>query len=362
MEEHTASSVLPELGLIEGYYGTPWSWSERTANMRFLAAAGYRFYLYAPKADVWLRRQWQAPFPEPHLQALEAFAKACREAGMRLGIGLSPYEIYLNFDAAAQRALAAKLAVLDHIGIRDLALLFDDMRGDVPELARKEAEIVHWAAERSQADRILVCPSYYSDDPVLDRVFGPRDPAYLSTLGEELDPAIEVFWTGEEVCSRAFSLGHLRRVAQELRRKPFIWDNYPVNDGQRMSQYLHLRGFTGRPAAMAAEISAHGINPALQPILSRIPALTLIDSYRQGEAYAYRAAGHRAACEVLGPELGDLLHADLLSLQDIGLDRLADRAELLRSHYAGHPHPGAEEIIRWLDGAYRITQETVQTQ
>lgn len=353
---------LPELGLIEGYYGKPWSWQERTETMRFLAHAGYRFFLYAPKADGWLRRQWYKPFPQAHLQALETFAQACQEAGVRFGMGLSPYEIYLNFDETAQCALAAKLSVLDRLGIRDLALLFDDMRGDVPDLARKQVEIIHWVAARSQAQRIVVCPTYYSDDPVLDRIFGPRDPAYLSTLGQALDPSIEIFWTGEEVCSRAFSLGHLRRVRQELNRKPFIWDNYPVNDGQRMSQYLHLRGFTGRPAAMATEIAAHGINPALQPVLSRIPALTLIDSYCQGEAYEYRVASHRAARHVLGPELGDVLHLDLLALQDMGLDRLGEKAVDLRRHYAENPHPGAQEIIRWLNGDYCSAQEQVQTQ
>jgi len=353
---------LPELGLIEGYYGTPWSWQERHENMSFLAAAGYRFFLYAPKADAGLRREWQRPFSDSHFAALEKFSQACQTQGVRFGMGLSPYEIYLDFNAEAQQALAAKLEAFNRLGVRDLALLFDDMRGDIPQLAQKQIEIVHWAAERSQADRILVCPSYYSDDPVLDKVFGQRDPDYLSRLGQGLDPAIEIFWTGEEVCSRAFSVGHLRRVAQELNRKPFLWDNYPVNDGQRMSQYLYLRGFTGRPAKIADEISAHGINPALQPTLTRIPALSLIESYLQGENYEYRAAGHRAARQVLGPELGDLLHEDLLTLQDIGLDRLAEKAAWLRERYSGQTHPGAREILRWLDGAYRISQEMVQTQ
>jgi hyaluronoglucosaminidase len=353
---------LPELGLIEGYYGTPWSWRERREMLTFLAAAGYGFYLYAPKADVFLRRQWHHAFPEDHFQALGRIAHHCEALDLRFGVGLSPYELYLDFHSGAKEALAAKLASLDQLGVQDLALLFDDMRGNVPLLAARQAEIVHWAAEHTRASRILVCPSYYSDDPVLDRVFGPRDPDYLSELGRRLDPAIEIFWTGEEVCSRGFSPGHLRRVTRELGRKPFLWDNYPVNDGQRMSQYLHLRGFTGRPAAMAEEISAHGVNPALQPTLSRIPLLTLVDSYLQGDHYQYRVAGLNAARMVLGLELGQTLHADTLTLQDIGLDRLAEKAEELRSRYAAFAHPGAREILRWLDGEYRISHELVQTQ
>lgn len=354
--------MQPELGLIEGYYGTPWSWQEKMDTLSFLAPAGYRFYLYAPKADAYLRKRWQQDFPAEHFENLKTLAEACRAQEVRFGIGLSPYEIYRNFDAEAQQALECKLQAFNRLGVQDLALLFDDMRGDIPELAQKQAEIVHWAAERTLADRLLVCPSYYSDDPVLDKVFGQRDPDYLSDLGQALDPAIEIMWTGEEVCSRAFSVGHLRRVAQQIGRKPFLWDNYPVNDGQRMSQYLYLRGFTGRPAAMAAEISAHGINPSLQPTLACIPALTLADSYSQDENYEYRAAGLQAAIKVLGPQLAALLHEDLLTLQDVGLDRLGEKAQTLRQRYQGFEHPGAREIIRWLDGYYRISDQLVQTQ
>ena len=80
------------------------------------------------------------------------------------------------------------------------------------------------------------------------RVFGRRPDHYLEELGTRLDPSIDVFWTGEEVCARALGVGHLARVAGQLGRKPVLWDNYPVNDGKRMSQFLHLRAFTGRPA------------------------------------------------------------------------------------------------------------------
>src|SRR5690606_1920906 len=124
--------------------------------------------------------------------------------------------------------------------------------------------------------------------------FGRRPERYLEQLGALLDPSIDIFWTGEEVCSRELSPVHLDRVAAQIGRKPFIWDNYPVNDGQRMSQYLHLRAFTGRPASIEHHVRAHGINPALQPVLTRIPALTLVESYRLRDRYAYGAAFRRA--------------------------------------------------------------------
>jgi hypothetical protein len=64
---------------------------------------------------------------------------------------------------------------------------------------------------------------------------------------------------------------------------------------------------------------------------------------------------------MLGDSLGERVREDLLTLQDIGLDRLGEKEKMLRERYTGVDHPGAREIIEWLDGAYRITDEIVQT-
>jgi hyaluronoglucosaminidase len=353
--------MRPELGLIEGFFGRPWSWADRAAAVRFLAPQ-YRFYLYAPKADIFLRRRWREPHPDAELESLAAFRAVCLAEGVRFGIGLSPYELHLDPPKGWQDLLAAKIATIAILKPDDLAILFDDMRGDVPDLAERQAAIVHFAAERSGASRVLCCPTYYSDDPILDTAFGARPPFYLEQIGRLLDPSIQILWTGEEVCARELSCGHLARVGEQLRRKPFLWDNYPVNDGARMSRHLHLRAFTGRPAEIGAHIAAHGINLASQPYLSRIPALTLVESYASGASYEYGAAFRRAAASVLGEELAEMVGRDLVSLQDRGLDRLAGRRALLRNLYAQLTHPAAAEITAWLDGLWAFGDEIVQTQ
>jgi hypothetical protein len=355
--------MTPELGIIEGFFGRPYTWAERAGMVAALKPHGYGFYLYAPKADGYLRRRWREPYPDGDLEALAGFAAACRAAGVRFGVGLSPYELFLGFDGPAKEALAGKLAQLDGLGLSDLGVFFDDMKGDLPDLARRQVEIVHWIAERSSATRLIACPSYYTDDPVLDRVFGQRPVNYLEDLGRGLDPAVQLMWTGEEVCAREFSPGHLARVAEQMRRKPFLWDNYPVNDGPRMSPHLHLRAFTGRPAAIGPQIAGHAINTASQAVLSRIPALTLAESYRERDGYQYLAAFRRAAREVLGGDLAEAVERNLLLLEDTGLGGLdAERKARLRARFAGFDHPAAREITGWLDGAYAVGAEELQTQ
>lgn len=355
------SNALPELGTIEGYFGRPWSWADRTTAMQKLAPAGYRFFIYAPKGDAYLRRRWKEPHPATEQQALAAFAAACRGAGVRFGVGLSPFEVFRHFDDEARAALKARIAQLESVGLDDLAILFDDMRGDIPDLAQRQAEIVAFVSGTMRTTRLIMCPSYYTDEVILDRVFGARPASYLEDLGRLMDRKVEVFWTGEEVCARAFSPGHLDDVTQRIGRKPFLWDNYPVNDGPRMSRFLHLRGFTGRPASMAGHIAAHAINPALQAHLSCVPALTLVDSYTQGDRYSYMGSFRRAARAVMGDALAQMLEGDLLFLQDAGLDQLGERAARLRARWVQHEHPAAREIVAWLDGVHTITPEDMLT-
>jgi hypothetical protein len=343
--------MVPELGVIEGYFGRPWRHADRKPVLARLHALGFAWYHYAPKADAFLRRRWREPHPQATLAELADLSAHCRGLGLRFGVGLSPYELYRDFAGEARRAFVAKVRALDAIGIDELAILFDDTRGDVPDLAARETEIVHAATANTRANRVRMCPTYYSDDRMLDVVFGARPRGYLQELGRRLDPTVGVFWTGEEICAREFSPGHLAQVAEALRRKPTLWDNYPVNDGPRMSRFLHLRGFSGRRHTIAGQIAAHAINPALQPHLSLIPAATLVAGYREGDGYAYMRAFRDAARALAGQPLAAMLEEDLHALQDRGLDALGEDRERLRARYAGVEHPMAAEVVRWLDGA-----------
>lgn len=354
--------MTPPLGLIEGYFGPMWSWADRTFVLRTLAAAGYGFFHYAPKAEARLRRRWREPFDDDALEDIAVFAARCRAEGVRFGIGLTPYEAHLEFGPAARRDLQSKLRQLGSLALDDLVILFDDMRGDVPDLAARQADIVATCLAEAICEKHFVVPSYYSHDPILDRVFGARPAHYLSDLGRSLAPGVAVYWTGERVCSRTYPPDHLAQVADALRRLPALWDNYPVNDGPRMSDFVHLRAFPSTHADLSGRISHHAINPLLQPHLGLIPALTLPNVYRAGQAYCSDRAVREAARKVLGEPLARTLCADLAILQDIGRSGAGPALEPLIARYSRVDHPAAREIVQWGRGRYAVDAEAVQTQ
>ncbi|RIV82169.1 hyaluronidase [Aurantiacibacter xanthus] len=354
--------MTPELGLIEGRFGRIWDEAERGYVVKTLADAGYAFYHYGPKADRSLRREWRISPDADYAERLARLSAEVRASGMRFGMALTPVGSTHPFDDGAREDLKRRVAELDAIGIDDLCVLFDDLRGDMPDLAARQADVVNFCADLTRATRVYTCPTYYSDDPVLDLVFAQRPEDYLGDLGRRLDASVQVYWTGEEVCARAIEPSHLERVAGQLGRKVCLWDNWPVNDGARMSRFLHLRAFTGRSAKCADWLTGHAINPAIQAHLGCIPALTLPMVYGQGDSYAYRAAFASAARQLLGDEFALMLQQDIAALQDVGLERLGTRADRLRARYAPIDHPAAREITRWLDGHDLMTDDEVQTQ
>ncbi len=331
--------------------------------MQTLAPYGFVRYLYAPKGDAALRRNWRAPFTSAWRSQLLEFRDACRKQGVALGIGLSPCGLHENFTAEWRHDYARKLEEIKSLELDCVGILFDDFERGHGDIVAAQREIVQCAVEMQVAPHLIVCPSYYSDDIVLDRVFGERPADYLHGLCANLAPDVEVFWTGEEVCARQFDKSHLTRIASQMGRKPTLWDNYPVNDGPRMSERLHLRAFTGRSHQIAGSIAAHYINPALQPMLTLIPAITLAMSYERGDEYAYAQAFSDAAETVVGRSLARALREDLLALQDVGRLQLGpERSDQLRDRYRQYGHPAAMEIIGWLDGKYRVSADDVKTQ
>lgn len=124
------TDIKIKAGVIEGFFGKPWDWSARMSCANFLRDGGYQFYIYAPKSDSFLRRRWREPIPEQTLEHLRDLRGHCRQSSIAFGIGLTPFEIYLNYDTGAQALLRSKVLQINEVGPDILCILFDDMRGD----------------------------------------------------------------------------------------------------------------------------------------------------------------------------------------------------------------------------------------
>jgi hyaluronoglucosaminidase len=347
------SPAAYRLGVVEGYFGRQWSWEARRDYAAFLSANGFNSYVYAPKNDVWLRKQWQSPFPLPQLDALRNLRTHYASLRLDFGIGLSPYELYRDFSRANRELLRHKLDELNAIAPTTLCILFDDMMGDLRDLARAQLEILAFVTQHSTAQRFAICPTYYSDDPLLTRFFGEKPEHYLEDIGKGLDPRIDVFWTGPKVISQEYPRAHLLQVADKLRRKPLLWDNYPVNDAKRLTPFLHLLPFTGRnPNELRELTSGQLANPMNQAHLSQLSLHALGAQYRNAAASTDELFA-QACAALCPPELAAALMDDAQAFQHAGLDSFdTGTKEQLARKYSAIAHPVAREVVDWLRGGY----------
>jgi len=351
----SAERVNPpfRLGVVEGFFGRQWSWQARTAYAAFLADIGCNSYVYAPKNDDCFRKFWQLPCPPAHLAHLQALRAAYADRGVDFGIGLSPFELHRNFSPGNREVLRRKIGEINAIAPDTLCILFDDMMGDLTTLAATQVAIIDFICSISTAKSFVVCPTYYSSDPLLAKHFGARPEHYLEDLGKGLEQAVAVFWTGPKVISEDYPRLHLQQVAAQLQRKPLLWDNYPVNDAKRLTPFLHLASFKGREPQTLRELTCgHLANPMNQPWLSQLPLWTLAARYAGASATAEKLI--QLACEALcPPPLAEALLQDAELFQKIGLNGITtlQKHELLQK-YRAFSHPMAGEILAWLNAEY----------
>jgi len=344
----------PYLGIIEGFFGRSWTWAQRQIYANFLALNQFNFYIYAPKSDAFLRKYWQENWPADTQHALYNLRETYSAAQIDFGIGLSPHEIYLNDSHDNRQKLKQRVQQINTLAPTILCLLFDDMRGDIPNLANIQIELMHEIAEISNAQHIIFCPTYYSFDPVLEKVFGTMPETYWQDLNRHLDKKIEIFWTGEKVCSTGYSAQHLRSVTELLGRKPFLWDNYPVNDGAVKANLLHLRAVNESHSQIQHAVAGHALNPMNQAWLSQISLASLPRAYRDQNHYHSEKVLQEICVQLCGETLAEQLLQDIPLLQDKGLKNISEEEKnALLNRYSTWPqNPFCAEIVDWLHGGY----------
>lgn len=300
-------------GVVEGFFGPPWSMAARRRLFEFGAVRGMNTYLYAPKDDPYHRARWTEPYPRDAWRALAGLIADAHRRRIDFVYGFHPGAGLRLGDAAPVKTLLAKAARFHAEGVRTFAVLFDDIPSRLEHaadrrrfgnsLARAEGR---WLAEilarQPSAWRDVewwLCPSYYSPDPRLARAFGAFEPDFLETLAATLPPEVACFWTGPAVVPARITLAHVRAVAARLRHRLILWDNYPVND-LSMADELHLSPLTGRDPRLPRAVYGYLNNPLLQPELGLVPLATCFDYAADPVRYRPEASWSRIVAERFG--------------------------------------------------------------
>jgi len=328
-------------GVIEGFYGPPWSHQQRLRLLRFMGQHKLNLFIYAPKDDPFHRERWRDLYPARQGRELKQLVEAARDSGVRFCYALHPGGTTLaqsvRYSSAEDLALlCAKLDSLRALGVGAFGLLMDDIvdvehleggainqglyhdedKRAFPTLAAGQVHLVnavHAHLEQAGGDLALFfCPTEYKG-------LGGSD--YLRELGAGLAPGIQVFWTGREICTPRFTAADADAFAACIGRPPFIWDNYPVNDYDR--DRLLLGPVKNRAANLAGHVNGLVANPMNEGEASMLPLATVADYLWHPEGYDPEAAWEMALLH-LGQAQG---YAALRRFARQNMSSFLDRAE-----------------------------------
>jgi hyaluronoglucosaminidase len=287
-------------GVIEGFYGNPWTHQQRLECVRFIGARGMNTFIYGPKDDPLVRRRWRETYAEDALARLAEVVAAGAAAGVEIAYAISP-GLSIHYSSEREVAtLLAKLAQVGSLGVRTFALLLDDLP---TELAHDDDRAAF--ANLGEAHAALACAVAAGLGPDRALIVGPLvyhgrgDEPYLARLGAALDPRVDIFWTGREICSPTLDVDEALRFRDTTGRPPLFWDNYPVND-VAMVWELHIGPYRGRDADLHEASRGIIANPMELFEASKIPLATIAGYLSDPEGYDPEASIANAIREVAG--------------------------------------------------------------
>ncbi len=270
------------LGIVEGFYGPMWDKLDRISMLDFMYRAGMNIYIYGPKWDPYHRERWRAPYPSSYEDMFLELNDMARRRGVETVYALSPGLSIRYGDERDLALVIRKLERMMSLGFPSIALFLDDIPpeirgGKYGSLAEAQASLVNRVYDELSPDHMLFCPTFY---------WGVRKD-YLAELGELLDPKIMIMWTGPAIVSIRITARDVEEFIEAAGRKPFIWNNYPVNDYFLLhgAYRLHLGPFMNRDPEIWGLIEGYAANPMSQAEASKIPLYTLCKMKALGRNY-----------------------------------------------------------------------------
>ena len=222
---------LPCRGVVEGFYGTPWSHEMRMSLIAFYGRFKMNYYIYGPKDDPYHSSpHWREPYPAAEAAEIRELVEACRKNRVQFVWAIHPGQD-IRWDEEDYNNLLHKFEVMYDLGVRAFAIHFDDISGEganpIYQIALLNRLNEAFVATKGDVAPLIVCPTDYT------RLWAnPTPRGSLVKYGESLHPSIDIFWTGDAVCSDLTN-ETVEWVSERVQRPILFWWNYPVTDYAR---------------------------------------------------------------------------------------------------------------------------------
>lgn len=287
-------------GVVEGFYGQPWSHEDRISQLKFYGDNKLNTYIYGPKDDPYHSSpNWRENYPTDEANKLKELVDFATENHVDFYWAIHPGKD-IKWNNQDRDAVLHKFEKMYQLGIRHFAVFFDDISG-IGTDANRQAELLNYLQKefvdkKDDIGALIMCPTEYNKG-----WSNPKEGTYLDILGDKLDPKIHIMWTGNTVIHDITNEGQ-KWVNQRIKRPSFVWWNFPVNDYVR--NHLLLGSAYGLDKNNKDEMSGFVSNPMDKPEASKVAIFSVANYSWNLKAYDDKESWN-VAINRLFPEIKD---------------------------------------------------------
>ena len=227
-------------GFIEGYYGNPWSTTDRIKLMEWGGYYKLNSYFYAPKDDPKHNSKWRELYTNEEIETkIKPLAEAGNKSKCRFVFALHPYmydAIRYNSEENYQndlKVLQAKFEQVIQAGVRQIAILADDA-GNVggENYTRTLTDMTAWLKEMQKT-----YPDLKLTLPFCTQEYMSNGQGYYRNFPEN----IQIVMTGGRVWGEVTN-DFTTTFTNNVGRGPYMWINWPCTDNSK--KHLIMGGYT----------------------------------------------------------------------------------------------------------------------
>lgn len=308
-------------GVVEGFYGTPWSHQARLSQLKFYGKNKMNTYIYGPKDDPYHSSpNWRLPYPEKEAAQLRELVTVANRNEVDFVWAIHPGQD-IKWNQEDRDNLLSKFEKMYQLGVRSFAVFFDDISGEGTN-PQKQAELLNYIDEKfvqakPDVTPLVMCPTEYN------KSWSNPKGNYLTTLGEKLNPSIQIMWTGDRVISDITRDG-IEWINERIKRPAYIWWNFPVSDYVR--DHLLLGPVYGNDTTIAKQMSGFVTNPMEHAEASKI-AIFSVASYAWNPSKYDTWQAWKDAIRTILPGAAEELECFAIHNSDLGINGHGYRRE-----------------------------------
>lgn len=256
-----------ERGMVEGYYGNPYSQADRIRQFEFYGKNKMNVYIYSPKDDPYHKDRWSEFYPTALALKMKELVQKAHSNKVKF-----VWAIHIGgkgvINETEYKKVIAKFENMYSLGVRDFGIFYDDFGTETAaqQCATTNYIVQNFVKKKTDVGPITFCPTQYN------RSWSSGD--YLTVLGAQMESSVRIMWTGNSVVDM-INKTDMDWINTQIKRNAYIWLNYPVTD--YCIDHLLMGPTYGNDTNIAGQLGGFTANPMEYAEASKVALYSIAD-------------------------------------------------------------------------------------